>query len=155
MSYVWGYSINNYLAFDGVSCKNMIGIDISNHWELGYELFRDRQRFQVQYILNDIMSEDPSLSKIRKSFDVVSVQQLLHQCSWRDQVEAVKCLCSFTCGVGSMIVGCQLADIKAQAKDFKVTKNWWCHNEESMKRLWEEVSLETGMRWECKAQLKT
>ncbi|KAI0973614.1 hypothetical protein F4678DRAFT_425349 [Xylaria arbuscula] len=44
------------LMYDGVPSENLIGVDIDNHFDLGYEFFRDRDRFRGAFIQTDFLS---------------------------------------------------------------------------------------------------
>ena len=49
-------------VFDGAPSKNMIGFDIADHWEVGYELFRDRGKFDGKFVEADLMAIESSAS---------------------------------------------------------------------------------------------
>jgi hypothetical protein len=45
-----------HLVFDGVPSKNMYGVDIVSHWDVGYSLFKDKDHFKGHFIEADILS---------------------------------------------------------------------------------------------------
>ncbi|KAH8651958.1 hypothetical protein BGZ60DRAFT_520072 [Tricladium varicosporioides] len=49
------------LVYDGAPSKNLYGVDIISHWEVGYEMFRDLDHFGATFIEADILSDAPAL----------------------------------------------------------------------------------------------
>jgi len=52
---------------DGAPSTSLYVIDIVNHWDLGYDLFRDREKFHAHYIETDILYPSPELRKCKGS----------------------------------------------------------------------------------------
>ena len=143
------------LVVDGAPSTNLYGVDIVNHWEVGYDLFRDHGRFSAHFIEADILSEkDPALFALRGQVDIVSMMYVLHQWDWDGQVAAAVKLCRFA-RTGSMVVGCQMGNGEAGDVTLKNTPPQWRHNPASFQRLWEQVSQETGIKWSCQANFRT
>ncbi|KAJ8060778.1 hypothetical protein OCU04_011081 [Sclerotinia nivalis] len=44
------------LVYNGAPSTNLYGVDIVNHWETGYEMYRDKEKFHARYIECDILS---------------------------------------------------------------------------------------------------
>ena len=146
------------LAFDGAApSTNLYAVDIVNHWDVGYELFRDRERFSARFIEADILSaaEDPALRALEGSIDVVNLTHVFHQWDWDGQVQAAKRVCAFT-RPGSIVVGCQMGNLVAQDVVLaSVPIPQWRHDPESFRRFWGQVGEETGTEWKCEAWLRT
>ncbi|KAI1346046.1 hypothetical protein F5Y01DRAFT_298825 [Xylaria sp. FL0043] len=144
------------LVYDGAPSEKLYGIDIVNHFDLGYEFFRDRDRFNGHFIEADFLSSAPDLMNLRGAADIVLVSQLLHQWSWSDQLKAVETLITFT-RPGSSIVGNQLGNPVAQEIPIKQHKSiaTWRHNVESFTKMFEEVGNATGSTWETQAWLRS
>ena len=144
------------LVFDGAPTANLHAVDIVNHWDIGYDLFRDRDRFSVHFIEADILSPHPALLALRGKIDIMNLTHVIHQWDWDGQVKAGKTLCSFT-RVGSMIVGCQMGNVVAQCPVLSAVNNipQYRQSPESFQRFWTQVGEETGTEWSCQAWLRT
>ena len=145
------------LVFDGAPTTNLHAVDIVNHWDIGYDLFRDRDRFSVQFIETDILSTThTALLALRGKIDIMNLTHVLHQWDWDGQVEAAKTLCSFS-REGSIIVGCQMGNVVAQCPVLSAVNDipQFRHNPDSFQRFWRVVSEETGTEWSCQAWLRT
>ncbi|KAF7866980.1 uncharacterized protein EAF02_009766 [Botrytis sinoallii] len=131
-------------------------INIVSHWEVGYNLFRDRDQFSAQFVEAGIVSESKVLAPLRGQVDIIAVTQVIHQWDWEGQVKAAKQLIRFTKGPGSMIVGNQIGNPKAQEVTLKsLVVPMWRHNPESFAKLWDQVGQETGTRWETQAWMRS
>jgi hypothetical protein len=142
------------LAFDRAPTNNLYGVDIVSHWDVGYELYRDQDRFGAHFIESDILSlENPKLQALIGKIDILSVSAVLHQWSWNDQVEAAKTLATFT-KPGSLIIGHQIGNLDAHEElNPALQLNQWRHNPASFAKLWTEVGAQTGTGWEIEARL--
>ena len=143
------------LIFDGAPSTNLYGVDIVSHWDVGYDLFRDRDRFSAHFIEADILSEHPALLALRGRIDVVSITHVFHQWDWEGQVAAANKVCAFT-RAGSMVVGCQIGNVAAKDVMSKaIQAPQWRHTPTSFQRLWDQVGAETGTEWKCQAWLRS
>ncbi|KAI0115748.1 hypothetical protein GGR51DRAFT_501961 [Nemania sp. FL0031] len=144
------------LVYDGAPSENLFGVDIVNHFDLGYEFFRDRDRFQGTFIQADFLSSSPELVALKGKIDIVLVSQLLHQWNWDDQVKALETLIGFT-RPGSAIVGNQIGNETAQTipvprqPGIKI----WRHNIESLDKMFQQAGEATGSKWETQAWLRS
>jgi hypothetical protein len=59
--------------------SNLFGNDIVNHWNLGFELFNDKDRFHVPYIESDLLYPTEELWKLHACIDIISITHVLHQ----------------------------------------------------------------------------
>ncbi|KAI6082970.1 hypothetical protein F4821DRAFT_203361 [Hypoxylon rubiginosum] len=144
------------LVYDGAPSENMFGIDIVNLFDVGYNLFRDREHFRGHFIEADILSTtSPELAPLRGHVDIVVVSQVLHQWDWEGQLKAVQALTTFT-KPGSWIVGNQIGNPEAQAVSLMSRSTaLWRHNPDSFAKMFEVVGDSTGTRWETQAWLRT
>ena len=143
------------LVFDGAPSTNLYGVDIVSHWGVGYDLFRDRDRFSAHFIEADILSEQSALLALRGQLDIISITHVFHQWDWEGQVVAAKKVCEFT-RAGSMVVGCQIGNVEAKDVVSKtIQAPQWRHNPASFQRLWDQVGAETGTKWKCQAWLRS
>lgn len=151
------------LVFDGAPSGGLVAVDVASHWEVGYELFRDRGRFEAEFIEADILGDDPRVLALRGKMDIVWASQVLHQRSWEQQVRCCKRFVELS-REGSLVVGLQIGHSKghqfeqepvndAGNKLPKVSIFW--QSPETVAQLWSEVSRETGTSWTVKADLRT
>lgn len=144
------------LAYDGAPSDKLYGVDIVSHWDVGYELFRDREHFKGHFIEADILSTtSPALDLLKAQVDIIVVSQLLHQWTWDNQVKAAQALVAYT-KPGSLIVGNQIGNPEAQDITFKaLSATVWRQNPESFAKMFDEVGSATGTRWETQAWLRS
>lgn len=143
------------LIYDGAPSSNLYGVDIANHWNVGFEMFCDQSHFGAHFIEADILSESPELSSLRGKVNIVSIFQVLHQWDWDGQIKAAKALTTFT-KPGSMIVGNQIGNPTAQEIRLKsITIPAYRHNPESIEKFWNQVGNETGTKWKTQAWMKS
>lgn len=144
------------LAYDGAPSDKLYGVDIVNHFDVGYNLFRDREHFKGHFIEADILSTTSSeLTALKGQADIIVVSQVLHQWNWDNQIKATQTLSTFT-KPGSMIVGNQIGNPKAQEINLKsLSMAVWRHNPDSFAKMFEAVGDTTGTRWEIQAWLRT
>jgi hypothetical protein len=57
---------------------NLIGNDIVNHFDLGYEFFND-DFFHVRYIDSDLLFPNSEMKQLHGQIDVISIVHVLHQ----------------------------------------------------------------------------
>jgi len=142
------------LVFDGTPTAHLYGIDIVNFWDLGYELFRDAEKFNPKFIETDILNPNAALQALAGKIDIICINQVLHQWDRDTQVMACKQLCVLS-KVGSLVVGLQIGS-RLDEKDRGVAKfKGFGHNVETFRRMWDVVGKEMGMEWKCEADLKT
>ena len=146
------------LFFDGAPSTSLYGVDIVSHWDVGFALFQDQDRFFGHFIEADVLAPNPApaLQQLEAHVDVLTIFHILHQWDWKDQVTCAKRLVAFTRGVGSVIVGVQIGNINAGesiSRTFQVPQ--YRHNPASMARMWDQVGAETGTKWETQAWLRT
>ncbi|KAE9377437.1 hypothetical protein N431DRAFT_461046 [Stipitochalara longipes BDJ] len=131
------------LVHDGAPSANLYAADIVSHWDVGYTMFNDRSRFHATFIETDILSPSPSFNALSSSVDIIWASKVLHQWDWATQLVALRSLIALS-KPGTMVVGFHAGYVKADfLEDYKV----WLHDEESWRKIWEEVGRETGTRW--------
>lgn len=74
-------------VFDGAPSDNMLGFDIADHWDVGYELYRDREKFHGKFVEADLMAVDAEdapaqIKALKGKVGVVHISQVLHQWDW-------------------------------------------------------------------------
>lgn len=141
------------LVVDGAPSDNLWGIDIVNHFDVGFDFFRDRERWKGTFIEADFLTVETntSLKPLRNNTDIIFIASVLHQWDWMGQVRAAKMLTQFT-KPGSLIAGLQMGKPVAGDVVMKGLKvPLYIHTPESFTTLWNEVGASTGTRWETMA----
>jgi hypothetical protein len=144
------------LVFDGAPSMNLCSVDIVSHWDVGYALFQDQDRFEAHFIEADILSsENQSLMKLRGNVDIISISAVLHQWGWNEQLEAAKKLVAFT-KPGSLVVGHQIGNVEGkQVLNKSLPLPVWRHDPASFIKMWDQVGDETGTTWKTEAWLRS
>lgn len=142
------------LARAGAPTSNIYGIDIVSHWEVGFNLFRDKGRFDAHFIEADMLSDKPEIKSLFGRADIISISAVLHQWDWDTQVRAVKRVVEFS-KPDSIVIGYQVGSSKGKAAEVKIGVTTFQHDAESFKQLWEQAGRETGTEWNASAELKT
>ncbi|KAJ5591913.1 uncharacterized protein N7459_002282 [Penicillium hispanicum] len=152
-----------HLADQGIPGTQLMGCDIeAAFFDLGYQLFRDRDSLGATFASGDFLSEkclDPSTEvsqRLAGKVDIVFASSLFHLWKYESQLRAATNLvrlCRDKPGV--MLVGRQLGSLLAghySLKDVGKGSNYR-HNMESLKGFWYDVGLATGTRWTVEAGL--
>lgn len=145
------------LVADGAPSKHLYAVDVVNHWDLGYEMFRDRDRFSAHFLEADILFPNTALRALMGKVDVISITHVLHQWDWEDQIKCLVQLVGLSSGPGAMVVGFQVGSVGVrlrEASDLAKSDAYW-HSPGSFREMWERVGRETGTKWECEAVLLT
>ncbi|GIK01921.1 hypothetical protein Aspvir_005962 [Aspergillus viridinutans] len=135
------------LAAHGVPTDLMWAVDIEpGLWQLGFELFRDRDRMKARFIQGDFLSmADESFNDLKGNVDVVIASQFLHLFSWEGQIVATKRIVALS-KPGTMLVGYQQG--RKTAREYM--RPWgmlFYHNLESFVELWDVVQQDTNTQW--------
>lgn len=144
------------LVHEGVPSENLTGTELEPIFiDLGYELFRDKERLQTKFIAGDIFS-DQAYGLEDGSFDFVHTGSFFHQFTWAEQITALsKCLRLLKPKAGSMLIGRQIAmeqpgSIKhAQLRSGEA----YNHNIDSWKKLVADVTDELGVKADVEVAL--
>ena len=82
----------------------------SDLWQMGFDLFKDRDRMLATFIPADILDPDSGLKALNGKVDIVITNQILHLFDWQGQIRAMKRIveCSRP---ETLVVGYQRAQI--------------------------------------------
>lgn len=144
------------LASEGVPAKNTFASDLKQEfWDIGYNLFLDRDTLQTKFIQADVFDANSSLKQLDNKLNIVLAHSFFHLFDWDDQVKAAKRVIQLLkAEPGVMIFGRQGAMVDAGSFAFaKKEQTVYWHNAESWEKLWKQVGDETGTEWSVEASL--
>jgi len=78
IGYFIGHDLRR-LVCDGAPSNKLFAVDIVNHWDLGYELFRDTDKFSAKFTKADLLNPNEELKSLEGKMDIISVIHVLHQ----------------------------------------------------------------------------
>ncbi|KAF7956157.1 hypothetical protein EAE96_005077 [Botrytis aclada] len=64
---------------DGALSPNMYGLCIGNHWDLGFYMFSDHEKFHAYYIESDVLHPNSSLERLNEKSIIIWATQVLQQ----------------------------------------------------------------------------
>ncbi|PYH44042.1 class I SAM-dependent methyltransferase [Aspergillus saccharolyticus JOP 1030-1] len=164
-----------YLADQGIPSTQLYGCDLEQIFiSLGYQLFRDEDRFQATFAAGDLATENDQefeageiAQKLRGRISVVFASSLFHMWNYQTQLRVATRLVRLCRddqqqqqqqGKGTIIAGRQMGSILAgehamtgMVKD--PTATHYRHNVESIKGFWYDVGVATNTRWRVEAGL--
>jgi SAM-dependent methyltransferase len=138
------------LVADGVDSGQCYGSDLRlDYIELGYDLFRDKDSLKSKFIEADIFDPDSSLKELHGKVDIIGASSFFHLFSWDEQKKvAHRVVKLMKQQSGSLLVGRQVGSNEPAEKARRDgSGSRYRHNLESWKKMWQEVSHETGVRF--------
>ena len=117
----------------------------SELWDLGFDLFRDRETMKARFIQADVFDPESPLRDLRGKIDIIFACQLLHLFGWERQIEAAKKIVDMS-RPGTCLLGYQIGRVQSA----EVQRPWgfmFYHNVESFKELWRQIERDTGTKW--------
>lgn len=140
------------------SSAAMSGLDVEPaFFDLGYELFRDREKMHANFLTADLTKKSaPSVTPLHSKIDVISAQSLFHLFNLNDQKTIAQHLVSLTKPIpGSMVVGRQAGDLDAgEKRGLSQDSNVFLHNLDTFDQFWQDVGAVTDSRWKVDARVE-
>ena len=146
------------LVVDGADSTRLFGVDLEPAFlRLGYELFRDGDRFKATLIAGDVLAEsrpgvdDGGLLALDGKIDIVHAGAFFHLFSWKKQVQAAVRLVRFLRAKNPNVfiwgrhMGVDVAGNRLAVRD--TGEERFLHNAASWQTLWDEVGTATGTKW--------
>ena len=139
------------LVVDGVDSNKCYGSDLHlDFLELGYELFRDKEKLKSKFIAADIFDPGSPLRELEGKIDIIGASSFFHLFDWEHQKRvahsAVKLLKPQK---DSLIVGRQVGNKDHGEKARRRGSGTrYRHNLESWRKFWTEVGDEAGVRFD-------
>lgn len=154
MACCFGQTIRT-LAADGAPTENLYGCDLQPDFiDLGYELFRDREKLKTRFLIADIFDAQSALTDIGGQIDMVFAGSFFHLWGYEKQVEVSKAVVALLRPQpGSMILGRQVGANEPLEKDGP-TGTMYQHNVDSFKKMWNEIGNDLGISFTVDAKLK-
>ena len=133
----------------------MIGVDIQQEFiDLGYELFKDKDTLQSEFIAADIFNTETTnpLAKLDDRVDIIHASSFFHLFGWEDQKKIARRVVKLLrARKGSLLVGRQVGDENPGEKVRRSgTGSRYRHNADSWRTMWNEVGKEVGVDFEVK-----
>ncbi|KAJ6080081.1 hypothetical protein N7467_009834 [Penicillium canescens] len=146
------------LVFDGVPSENLFASDLrQDFFDIGYDLFNDRDSLKSHFIMADIFDDNSDLVRnLANKIDIVNAASFFHLFDWDKQVIIAKRLIGLLHDKpGSLLIGRQVGrvDPPPPEKKHEAGKHYR-HNPATWKKLWEQVGSETGTKWEVEAWME-
>ncbi|KAG6997778.1 methyltransferase adrK [Physcia stellaris] len=151
------------LVAAGAPASNLYGADLRPEYtDLGYELFKDRDRIKAKFFSGDIFSdwardEGKAFAKLRGNVDIIHAASLFHLFPLEDEKRLAHRLITLLRPVpGSLILGRQAGNVVAgdMASRSDSSRMAFRHNEDSWRELWQGVGRESGTRWKVESCLR-
>ena len=140
------------MAADGASLRSLYASDISKElWDLGFELFNDRDAMAANFIQADVLDTNSSLLQLRGMVDIIIANQFIHLFDWEGQVSVLKTVVQLS-KPGTILIGCQ----RAQVPPRELQRPWgimYLHDDASYRKLWKRVELETNSEWDLSVEI--
>ncbi|RDW67588.1 hypothetical protein BP6252_08984 [Coleophoma cylindrospora] len=145
------------IAADGAPSENLYGSDLRpEFFDLGYDLFFDRDSLKSKFIAADIFDSSSPLSTLDGKIDIVYIGAFLHLFGYDEQVQICKRIVQLTRPVkGTMVLGRQVGNVDAAEKPHRTNKGqvMFQHNTESFQKMWNAVGDATATKWSVRAEL--
>ncbi|KAJ6015558.1 hypothetical protein N7540_010149 [Penicillium herquei] len=145
-----------HLVYDGVPSENIYASDLrQDFFDIGYDLFADRSTLKSQFIVSDIFDDNSDLVKqLSNDLDIINAASFFHLFSWDQQITVAKRVVSLLrAQPGSLLIGRHVGRIDPADPEDKTVEHYR-HNIETWKKLWKQVSAETGTEWEVEAWME-
>ena len=155
MACCFGQTIRRLVA-DGAPGERIYGCDLQLDFiQLGYKLFKDRDKLKANFLTADIFDPRSSLADLTDQVDMVYVGSFFHLWGMQKQREVSKAVFALLRPQrGSMILGRQVGAVEA-AEKISATGTMYRHNVESFKKMWKELGEELGVQLTVQAKLRT
>jgi SAM-dependent methyltransferase len=154
MACCFGQTIRQ-LANGGAPSENIYGCDLQPDFiDLGYSLFKDREKLKTKFLVADIFDSQSALTEVKGQIDMVYAGSFFHLWGYEKQVEVSKAVVALLRQQpGSMILGRQVGATEPLEK-IGPTGTMYQHNVESFKKMWKDIGDDLGIKFNVEAKLK-
>ena len=146
-----------------VPTKQLYAFDLEPAFkELGFELFRDRNRFGERIVAGNVLAPLSgalnaavrALLGMERGCDVFCLTQVLHCWDWDDMLTAATNVVMSFCrpAPGVIVVGDQMGSVNPGSYAMPTAQGrHYRHDVETFRRFWGMVAERTGSKWEVEA----
>jgi SAM-dependent methyltransferase len=154
MACCFGQTIRQ-LVKDGAPSDSIYGCDLQPDFiELGYKLFKDRDKLHAKFLVADIFDPSSRLQDLRGQIDMIYTGSFFHLWGLQQQKEVSRAVASLLRPQsGSMILGRQMGSVDAFERT-SATGTMFRHNVDSFRKLWKEVGDDLGVVFIVEARLE-
>lgn len=145
----FGQEIRKLIA-DGAPPDNIYGCDLKSEFtQLGYDLFKDRDRLRATFLAADIFDQTSALSDLKGSCDMIYAGSFFHLFDYEQQCAASRAVAALLMPrKGSMLLGRQIGAVTARETPhhFEPTKKTFQQSPETFKKMWSDLGKEIGIK---------
>lgn len=138
------------LVYDGAPSENLYGTDLlPEFFELGYELFGDRDTLRATLFPADIFGASARLDALDGTVDIIHASSFFHLFQLEPQREiARRFVRLLKPKPGSLVLGRHMGNETAgETAQLRGDGRLFRHDLESWRLMWSEIGRETGTRW--------
>jgi SAM-dependent methyltransferase len=150
----FGHTARN-LVFDGAPMENIISADLrAEFWDLGYQLFRDRDTFHARFRQGDVFNGS-YLEEFDGQIDILHTSSFFHLFDLASQQTIVRRILRLVSSKpGTVIFGRQVGNTVPIYKTHSLRpgKGIYMHSEESFKKMVEDIA---GQDWDVQVWITT
>ncbi|TQS33819.1 hypothetical protein Golomagni_05824 [Golovinomyces magnicellulatus] len=141
----------------GVEGSKLMGTDLEPRFiDLGYDMFRDKEKLGARFIEGDMLDpDDHKLNELYGKVTIIHADSFLHLFNRMQQGYVVKRLIKFLKPEtkNALIYGRQ-AGYESGHVDNNSNDLPYIHTRETFQALWDEAGAETGTRWKVDAETR-
>lgn len=149
------------LVSDGAPSENIYGAELRQEFiDLGYDLFRDRDTLKSKFLIGDVFddSDESEFKQIEGGIDIIYAASFFHLFNWDDQVRVAELVVRLLRPVtGSIVFGRQRGNVNPAEYEHMTNQRgtMFRHNQDSWKKMWQQVGKSTGTQWDVNVTLET
>ncbi|KAI1739178.1 hypothetical protein F4680DRAFT_150065 [Xylaria scruposa] len=146
-----GHVVRQLIA-DGVPSERLYGTDLQDSFlDLGYDLFRDRDRNRATFVVGDMLQEEePRLEELTGKIDIIYASAFFHLFQREDQIKAGKRMVKFLKpeNQNAIIFGHNGGPKIVGWEKYVLDEETWGH-------MWNEIGEATGTTWKTEMNVES
>lgn len=146
------------LIVDGAPADNLYGVDLRpEFFDLGYDLFLDRENCKIKFIAADVFSQPEKLMALSGQISIVYAGAFFHLFDRPQQLHVARLITQLLKPeAGSMLLGRQVGSVKPGVYEHGTNPagRMFRHDDQSWKDLWDEAGQVMGVNWEVESELR-
>lgn len=145
------------LIFDGAPADKLYGTDLRpEFFDLGYDLFLDRETCKSSFIAADLFEEPEELMALSGQLSIVYAGAFFHLFDRAGQLHCAKLVTRLLkAEPGSMVLGRQVGSVIPGLHEHGTDKKdrMYRHDETTWREMWEEAGRDMGVSWQVEVEL--